>query len=63
MVRSAIFKSCENEYWQEVLQVNQTLFPETSLNVNSNKNVKKLSCSYCRNIGSVIASHNRRIIL
>ena len=30
MVQSAILKNCENEYWQEVLQVNQAPLPETS---------------------------------
>ena len=29
MVQSTIFKNCEIEYWQEVLQVNQPTFPET----------------------------------
>ena len=30
MIQSAIFKTCENKYWQEVLQVNQLPLPETS---------------------------------
>ena len=30
LVQSDFFKNCENEYRQDVLQVNQPLFPETS---------------------------------
>ena len=29
MDQSAVLKNCENEYWQEVLQVNQPPLPET----------------------------------
>ena len=34
MVQSAIFKNCENKYWQEV-QVNELPLPETSQNVEN----------------------------
>ena len=35
MVQTAIFKNRENEYWLEVLQVNQPPLPETSKNVKN----------------------------
>ena len=57
MVQSAIFKNYENEYWQEVLLVCH--FPKHhELSKIFNKNTIKLSYSCCRNMGSVIASHN-----
>ena len=34
MVQSAIFKNCENNYWQEV-QLTQPPIPETSYNVEN----------------------------
>ena len=30
MVQSTIFKNCENEYWEEFVQVNQPSFPKAS---------------------------------